>query len=79
MLTAKTYHATPSALNLSEAFVYIGVERSTFYALSEDSAQKFPRPIIIGKSRRWLIKDLDFWLASLAEKRDAVQALGSTS
>jgi len=51
---------------------YVGMGRSRIYALIDEG--KFPPPIKIGRSSRWLKSEIDSWITEQASARQSVQA-----
>jgi len=45
----------------------VGLHKTTIYGLMRDG--KFPRPIKIGDSSRWLSDELEAWINELAASR----------
>jgi predicted DNA-binding transcriptional regulator AlpA len=45
----------------------VGLHKTTIYGLIRDG--KFPRPIKIGDSSRWLSDELEAWINELAASR----------
>jgi predicted DNA-binding transcriptional regulator AlpA len=51
---------------------YVAMGRSRIYALIVDD--KFPSPIKIGRSSRWLKSEIDSWITEQATARQSAQA-----
>lgn len=52
----------------------VGLCRSRIYALIQQ--EQFPRPIKIGKSARWVVAEIDDWIARRMQARDVQLAGG---
>ena len=52
--------------------VYVAMGRSRIYALIDEG--KFPSPIKIGRSSRWLKAEIDAWIAEQVAARETAQA-----
>ena len=52
----------------------VGLCRSRIYALIQ--VEQFPRPIKIGKSARWVVAEIDDWIARKVHARDTQLARG---
>lgn len=50
---------------------YVAMGRSRIYALIDDG--KFPSPIKIGRSSRWLKAEIDAWIAEHVAAREYAQ------
>jgi len=50
---------------------YVAMGRSRIYALIDED--KFPRPIKIGRSSRWLKSEIDSWIAEQVAARQSAQ------
>jgi predicted DNA-binding transcriptional regulator AlpA len=73
--TAQTIANTgthPALLAFEPVSNYVSMGRSRVYALIDDG--KFPPPIKIGRSSRWLKSEIDAWIAAQASARQPVQA-----
>ena len=75
----KTIQAAPqhsqsresALLALNPLSDYVGLGRSRIYALVK--VDKFPQPIKIGKSSRWIKSEVDSWIAEQASARKTEQ------
>lgn len=69
--TANT--GTPPALLAFDALSgYVSMGRSRIYALIDEC--KFPPPIKIGRSSRWIKSEIDTWVTEQAAARQSIQA-----
>jgi predicted DNA-binding transcriptional regulator AlpA len=59
----------PALLAFTPLSNYTSFGRSRIYQLIANPVLKFPAPIKIGKSSRWLKTEVDNWLAKQAESR----------
>lgn len=62
----------PALFAFSYLSHYVGFGRSRIYQLIADPVLKFPSPIKIGKSSRWLKTEVDNWLTKQADSRHTV-------
>lgn len=62
----------PAFFSFTPLSHYIGFGRSRIYQLIADPVLKFPAPIKIGKSSRWLKTEVDNWLSKQADSRHQV-------
>ncbi|MHC1660598.1 helix-turn-helix transcriptional regulator [Stenotrophomonas maltophilia] len=61
--------ATPSRLlRRAEVLARVGIAKSTLY--SRISAGKFPKPVHLGSSVRWVESEIDSWIQDQMEQRD---------
>ena len=60
----------PRLLRRSEVERLTGLGCSRIYALMSDPAPdlRFPRPITIGRSVRWLTQDIDRWIEAQVDR-----------
>jgi len=63
---------TPALLSQTSLSHYSTFCRSRIYQLIADPVLKFPPPLKIGKSSRWLKTEVDNWLAKQAHARQQV-------
>lgn len=63
---------TPALLSFTPLSHYTSLGRSRIYQLIADPVLRFPPPIKIGKSSRWLKTEVDSWLAKQADSRQQV-------
>lgn len=62
----------PALFSFTPLSHYTSLGRSRIYQLIADPVLKFPSPIKIGKSSRWLKTEVDSWLAKQADSRHQV-------
>ena len=62
----------PALLAFTPLSHYVTFGRSRIYQLIADPVLRFPSPIKIGKSSRWLKTEVDSWLAKQADSRHQV-------
>lgn len=67
--------AESSALQVLFTFAilaaYVAMGRSRIYALINEG--KFPRPLKIGRSSRWLKSEIDMWISEQVAARQSAQ------
>jgi prophage regulatory protein len=63
----ETPHGARRLLPLPAVQAEVGLHKTTIYGLIRDG--KFPRPIKIGDSSRWLSDELEAWIDELAASR----------
>lgn len=61
------------AFNVLSSYVELG--RGRIYGLIADPTLKFPAPIKIGKSSRWIKAEIDQWIATQAAQRGTAQGV----
>jgi hypothetical protein len=59
---AKITMAHPAAVKAKGAAAYLGISRSHFYALLDSDSDLTRLAFTLGRSRLWLITDLDNWV-----------------
>lgn len=62
----------PALFSFTPLSHYTSFGRSRIYQLIADPVLKFPAPIKIGKSSRWLKTEVDNWLSKQADSRHQV-------
>lgn len=62
-------NTTTSLFTFGLLSTYVAMGRSRIYGLIGDPDAKFPAPIKIGKSSRWLKAEVDKWIDAQAAKR----------
>ena len=62
----------PALLSFTPLSHYTSLGRSRIYQLIADPILRFPSPIKIGKSSRWLKAEVDSWLEKQADSRHQV-------
>lgn len=66
---------TPSRLlRRAEVLARVGMAKSTLYL--RISAGKFPKPVHLGSSVRWVESEIDSWIQDQMEQRDQVGETG---
>jgi predicted DNA-binding transcriptional regulator AlpA len=70
-LQSKDSHPSflPALLDFAHLSRYTSLGRSRIYQLIADPDLKFPPPVKIGKSSRWLKTEIDCWLSTQAAAR----------
>lgn len=63
---------SPALLAFELVSNYVSMGRSRVYALIDEG--KFPPPIKIGRSSRWLKSEIDSWITEQASARQTAQA-----
>jgi len=64
---AQTTSTPPALLAFEPVSNYVSMGRSRVYALIDEG--KFPKPIKIGRSSRWLKSEIDSWITEQALAR----------
>lgn len=66
---------TPSRLlRRAEVLARVGMAKSTLYL--RISAGKFPKPVHLGSSVRWVESEIDSWIQHQMEQRDQADETG---
>lgn len=66
---------TPSRLlRRAEVLARVGMAKSTLYL--RISAGKFPKPVHLGSSVRWVESEIDSWIQDQMERRDQTGETG---
>lgn len=72
----RTSTTPPALFALAPLSQYVGFGRSRIYQLVADPRLKFPPPLKIGKSVRWLKSEVDAWVMTQAAARTTTSTAG---
>ena len=69
--TTATSGTPPALLAFNPLSGYVSMGRSRVYALIDEG--RFPPPIKIGRSSRWIKSEIDSWITEQASARQSAQ------
>ena len=73
-MTTPLVHADKLLVNAQEAARLAGISERHWWAL-HSSGRIGPRPIALGRAKRWSVRELENWIAAGAPGRDRWEAI----